>query len=43
MGLFEWLFLVVIIINSYKVYKTQAYTLDRQIAKVIKYLKSLFR
>jgi hypothetical protein len=43
MGLFEWLFLIVIVLYGYKTYQRQEYWLDRQIARFIRYIKSLLR
>jgi hypothetical protein len=43
MGVSEWLLLVVITIYGCKTYQKQDYWLDRQIAKLIKYIRSRFR
>jgi len=43
MGLFEWLLLFAIILYGYNTYQKQEYWLDRQIAKMIRFLKSLFK
>jgi len=42
MGFVEWLILIVILLNAYKTYRRQEYWLDRKIAKLIRFIKSLF-
>jgi len=42
MGFIEWFFLIVILLYSYKTYRRQEYWLDRQVAKLIRYIKSFF-
>jgi len=40
MTFFEWLFLVAITTYGYKAYQKQEYWLDRQIAKLVRIIKS---
>jgi hypothetical protein len=42
MGIIEWVLLSIILMNGYQTYLRQEYWLDRQIAKFIKYVKTLF-
>lgn len=42
MGIGEWFLLLVIVVYAYKVYQRQDYFLDRQVAKFIRFIKSLF-
>jgi len=42
MGFAEWLLLIAILVNAFKTYQRQGYWLDRQTAKLIRFVKSLF-
>lgn len=43
MSVFEWLLLLIILISSHSTYQKQEHWLDRQIAKIFRYMKSLFK
>jgi hypothetical protein len=43
MGFVEWLFLIVIKLYSYKKYQRLDYWFDRQIARLFRHIKSLYR
>ena len=40
MGILEWLFLIVIVLSSYKTYTQQDHWLDRKLAWLIKNIRS---
>ena len=42
-GILERLFLAVIIVYCVRIYKSQTHWLDRQIARLFRYIKSLFK
>lgn len=43
MGWVEWAFLIVILAHGYQTYRNQNYWLDRQVARLIRYVRSLLR